>query len=367
MKKVICYMGVSAGDYGGGSRSLFQLIRKLDRDRFLPFFLFPAPGPILPELDSLGIGYSLWGKEHDPHGVFPYFRDVFAAMRMFRAHRVELLHINHGHYWRPAEVLAAWLLRIPVVTHYRMIVEKASPYHRLSSMVIANSRFTAARSDTAGVPVRVVYNVIDPQRFSGGRDLRPDLGLAEEAVVIVFLGQIKEVKGVAVFLELARRIRDAGVVFLLAGAIRDNPDEPGGPYSRERLDHEMAGLEHVRYLGYRADAENLYHTADIVVMPSQWDEPFGLINIEAGAAGKPVVATSVGGIPESVVHGENGFLTEKSDIDGLERYVRMLIEDPALRRKMGLRGREIVERKFRDSPPREMEQIYEDLIAREKG
>ncbi len=357
-------MGLSAGDYGGGSRSLFQLVRKLNRERFQPFFLFPKAGPILPELDRSGIGYEIWGKEHNPYGLFSYTKEVLRTIRFFRSRHIDLLHINHGHFWRPAEFMAARILRIPIIGHYRMIVEKAGPFHKYASVIIANSQYTASHSDTAGIPVKVIYNIINLSRFSGGEDIRPELGINKEDLVVTFLGQIKKVKGIPQFLELARRIPDKNIKFLIAGPIRDMPGEPGGPYSQKSLDTAMRDLENVLYLGYRSDVENVYRASDIVVMPSQWEEPFGLINIEAGAAGKPVVATRSGGIPESIEDGENGFLVDKADIDGIERHVRQLIADPALRQRMGRRGREIVELKFRDTPPREIEQLYDDLIAR---
>jgi glycosyltransferase involved in cell wall biosynthesis len=338
----------------------------LNRNRFQPFFLFPNRGPILAELDARSIEYEIWGKEHEPEGLLSYVSEVSRAMRLFRVRRVDVLHVNHGAYWRPAEVLAARLLRIPIVTHYRTIIEKAGPFHHFSSAIIANSKYTAENSDTAGVPVNVIYNIVDIDRFSSGKSIREEFGISPNDVVVAFLGQIKRIKGIEMFLELARRIRDPGVSFLMAGALKDKAGDEGA-YTKESLERAIGDMMHVHYLGYRTDAENLYFSANIIVMPSQWEEPFGLINLEAGAAGKPVIATRVGGIPETIQDGENGFLVERTDIDGMERCLRRLIEDPALRGRMGERGRAIIESKFQYDPPRLIEALYDQIIAARAG
>ena len=109
--------------------------------------------------------------------------------------------------------------------------------------------------------------------------------------------------------------------------------------------------------------ENIYATSDIVVMPSRWDEPFGLVNIEAGAAAVPVVATAVGGIPEIIEHGVTGFLVARDDLDELAHYTKLLVDDPQRRGQMGKAARSLVEARFNHEPIRELEQLYIDVCA----
>jgi glycosyltransferase involved in cell wall biosynthesis len=90
---------------------------------------------------------------------------------------------------------------------------------------------------------------------------------------------------------------------------------------------------------------DLYHQADVFVMPTHF-EGFGWVFIEAMAAGLPVIATNINAIPEIVVHGETGFLIEKGDRNDLACKLRVLMENPALAKEMGMKGREIVEKKF---------------------
>jgi glycosyltransferase involved in cell wall biosynthesis len=364
-KRIVCYLTESAGDWGGASRVLFSTLRELDRSRFEPLVLLPAKGPGLPVLDELGIDYIIWGQAHEPRGIARYIGAVADSMRMFRRRGVDLLHINGANYWRPAEVLAAHLLRIPIVTHYHVVVDKPGPFVKYSAMIVAVSAFTAQASDPKSMPKAVVHNSVALARFDQARDIRPELGVAASDVVVSFVGQIRDIKGIDLFLSMAHAIAAPNVKFLIVGECRD-PQRYPGSYTEERLRDEIGGDPRILYLGYRRDVENVYRSSDIVVMPSRGGEPFGLINIEAGASRRPMVATRDGGVPEVITDGENGFLVDPEDLDGLIRRTTRLIEDPELRQRVGARARAVVEERFTSRPVRELERVYERLLSRSR-
>ena len=361
-KKVICYLTESAGDWGGASRVLFANLRLIDRSRFEPILLVPSKGPGLPELERMGVRYVIWGRQHEPKGYLRYFADIVSAMRLFRRERVDLLHINSSNYWRPAEIVAAKLLRIPVVTHYHVVVDKASPYARFCDLIVAVSAFTANASEPRSIRKTVVHNSVVLARFDNAHDLRNELGLSPDDVVVSFVGQIREIKGIDLFIRMAHLVPGASVRFLIVGECRDPVRFPGA-YTEQRLRAEIGDDTRIRYVGYRSDIENVYRTSDIIVMPSRHGEPFGLINIEAGASRRPMVASRDGGIPEVIQDGENGFLVDRDDVAGLVRQTRLLVEDEALRLRMGQRARQIVEQRFTDKPVRDLERAYDRLLT----
>ena len=90
----------------------------------------------------------------------------------------------------------------------------------------------------------------------------------------------------------------------------------------------------------------LYNSVDIVIFPSIDQEAFGLVNTEAMACGLPVVATDVGGVPEVIVNNETGLLVEPSNAKALTNALEYLIDNEPIRKKMGRKGRERVERYF---------------------
>ena len=361
-KRTVCYLSGAAADWGGASRVLFTNIRLLDRARFEPLILLPSDGPIVPLLREMGVRYAIWGRHHEPNGWLRYARDVLAAAAFFKRHGVDLLHINHANYWRPAEMLAARILGIPVLTHYHVVVRRPGPFVRFSSMIAAVSEYAAQNSEPKSVPTVVIHNSVNVERFDNAADIRAELGLAPQDVVVSFFGQIRTIKGIDLFIRMAHRIPGENVKFLIAGDCRD-PKKFEGSYSEERLRAEIGGDSRIVYVGYRSDIQDLYRASDIIVMPSRWGEPFGLINIEAGAARKPMVSTRDGGIPEIIRHGENGFLVEREDLEGLVRFTTRLVENEALRFSMGQRARQIVDEHFTSQPVRKLEQAYETLLA----
>jgi glycosyltransferase involved in cell wall biosynthesis len=223
------------------------------------------------------------------------------------------------------------------------------------------SQFAAAGSSSCGRRLEVVPNTVVLERFDRAADLRQELGLGAGEVVVSFVGQIRENKGIDSFLRMVHTLPRANARFLIAGECRDPRRFPGA-YDRVRLDREIAGDRRVSYLGYREDVEKIFRTTDILVVPSRWGEPFGLINIEAGAAGIPVVATRDGGIPEIIRDGDNGLLVDVGDEAGLAAAVSRLVEDRSLRARLGRRAREVVEAEFTTAPVRRLERLYLDLL-----
>lgn len=360
-QRTICYLSGSSGDWGGASRVLFSNLEILDRERYRPIVLLPSSGPIEPRLKRLGIRYEIWGKDREPNGRVRYVLDVLRTAGFLLRNHVELFHINHVGYWRPAEIVAAKLIGIPIVTHYHRMVKEPGPFVKYSSLIVAVSEYIAIQSEPKSVAKVVIYNSVNLDRFDQAQDIRKECGLDTDDVVVSFVGQIRAIKGIDLFIDMARQIPGQSVKFLIVGECRD-PDEFEGAYTEDRLRAEIGGDARIHYLGYRGDVQNVYRSSDIIVMPSRWGEPFGLVNIEAGAARKPMVATRDGGIPEIIRHGENGFLVEREDLAGLLHYTRLLIEDEALRHRMGQKAREVVEAQFTDLPVRKLEQAYDKLI-----
>jgi len=357
-KPVICFFTNTHGDWGGASRVLFANLWQLDRDRISPLLILPRHGPIEQELQDRGLRYAVWGGFTEPGKPLAYARAVWRAWRFFRREQVDAIHVNGSNFWRPAELLAARLARIPIIAHYHLVNRQPSPAMGWCTVAIAVSRYVAEHSGPPALPKTVIYNTVNLDRFDAGRSLREELGIGSAEVVVAYLGQIRELKGVSDFIAMARRIGAPQARFLMAGECRD-PDKYSGSYSPDQLESLAGGDSRIRYIGYRSDPENLYHTADIVVVPSRWQEPLGLISLEAGACRRPVVATRVGGIPEVVEDDVNGYLVAAGDPAALAERTGRLISDPALRERMGQAGRERVERQLTGACVR----AFEDLLV----
>ncbi|MBU1665820.1 MAG: glycosyltransferase family 4 protein [Gammaproteobacteria bacterium] len=361
----ICYFAGTAGNWGGASRVLFTNLRLLDRARFSPIVLLSGHGPAEALLQSLDIPFEVWGPLTEPGRSMGQLRDYpLAVLRAFlwlRRQGVELVHMNRANDWRPAEILAMRLARIPVVTHFHTVNVDHAPATRWSAAIAAVSNYVARHADTRGIPATVIHNAVDLSRFTSGRSLRGTLGIGPDDVVVSFVGQIKKIKGAEDFIAMARRINSDHVRFLISGQCWG--DKAAGSYTQEELLGLIACDPRISYCGYVDQIEDIYRTSDIIVAPSRWQEPFGLVCIEAGVAGLPLVATRVGGIPEIIEDGVNGMLVEAGDVAALAERVQRLVDAPALRDKLGKAARLRVERDFTDKPVRTLEALYEALLS----
>ena len=365
-RPVIGFVVGSSGDWGGASRVIFTLLRLMNRERLEPLILLPRKGPILQELEERRLRHVIWGPLTELGSARNYLKAYLRTLFFLRRERVRVLHINHAIFWRPVELLAACTLRIPVVAHYHVINETPAPFMRFCRAAVSVSRYTAEQSLPVNLEKPVIYNAISLERFDSGVSLRQELGLSPSDLVVSFLGQIRDIKGVQDFIAMARRIHDPRARFLIAGKCRD-PQKYPGSYTTADLETMIGGDQRIRYIDYVTHPENVYQTSDIIVMPSRWQEPLGLINLEAGACRKPVVATRVGGIPEAIDDGITGYLVDPGDIEGLAKRVRQLIDSPEERLRMGEAGRLRVERDFTTKPVIEFENLLLSYVSARLG
>jgi glycosyltransferase involved in cell wall biosynthesis len=180
-------------------------------------------------------------------------------------------------------------------------------------------------------------------------------------VVVTFVGQIRRIKGIQDFIAMAQKVSGEHVRFLIVGECRKNRII-NDTYTEEELRTLISCDPRIRYCGYQTRIQDFYHASDIVVIPSRWEEPFGLVLIEAGAAAKTVVATRVGGIPEVIADEESGYLVKAGDVQGMADRVQKLVDTPTLRSTMGHAAYQRVHREFTTKPIRTLETFYDSLL-----
>jgi glycosyltransferase involved in cell wall biosynthesis len=234
---------------------------------------------------------------------------------------------------------------------------------RASCRVVANSlagaRYAASRMGVPDSAIDVVYNGIELPPGAAPRPPRAQLGLPGAATLALFVGRLVDHKNLASLLRAAARLRDlAGslqIVLVGDGPLRAELQSLGARLGVDGM---------VRWLGARQDARALIAEADLLVL-SSFREGLSNAILEAMAAGRPVVASDVGGNPELVVHGETGLLYPSDDDGALAAALRALAGDPERRRRMGEAGRARARELF--SMPAmvgRMERIYRECAAR---
>jgi len=334
-----------------GARGIDTVVHTRRDNPALPKRIEFAPGAIVEHVDA-GPPEPL-SKDL----LLPYM-DEFAA-ELARSWTVEPPDVVHSHFWMSgrAALAAARPFDIPVVHtfHALGVVKKryqgakdTSPPERLAeerSIMVAADHIVATCTDEVFELLRLGA---DPGRISVvpcGVDtelFRPDGPVEPGSVVprIVVVTRLVERKGVADVIAALPAL--PGVELVVAGGgeadlLRDDPEAR----RLAALAEELGVLERVELRG-RIDREHvapLLRSADVVVC-SPWYEPFGIVPLEAMACGRPVVASAVGGLIDTVVDGVTGLHVPPRRPDKLAHAIGRLIADPVLRERLGAAGAE---------------------------
>jgi glycosyltransferase involved in cell wall biosynthesis len=322
------------------------------------------------------------GREISP------LRDLVATVRLARLIRKERPQILHTHTAKAGTVgrvaaILAGSRRPPIVVHtFHGHVLRGyfgplrSRFFRLLERWLA-TRTTALIAVSPQVRDDLVALGVAPkERFvvirlgieldervagdsSNGRaDNRRYLGIPGERFAVGWIGRMTAVKRTDDILVAFKGLRDSGVDAVLC-LVGDGPDRP----ELERRAHELGVIRDTVFLGYQEDVAPFYSAFDALILPSS-NEGTPVSAIEALAAGRPVVATRVGGVPDVVRDGEDGFLVEAGDTDELADRLEQLARDPALRERMGRQGRErVLPRYAVNRLVEDVDELYRSLLS----
>ncbi len=345
------------GFVSGAERVLLNMVRGLDRARYEPFVMCPAEGNltalihaedvVCTAIPSLTARFT-WRPDRLLKAAFSLCRAVVAVRRQLLWLAPDLVHANTLRAGIIASLAAIGSGRI-VIWHVHDIL----PRHPLSTaircfawslrrtQIIAVSHATASAfrgSLPFGNRIHVIHNGTNldqfPLKSAGNLEFRKEIGIPEEAFLVCAVGQICARKGL---LELLDAFEQTGksaprMHLAIAGKVVFVHEERYFE-SLLRAVAEPGVSDRVHFTGEVSDVSSLLQAADLLVLNSQ-QEPFGLVLVEAMACGTPVLATRVGGIPEIVKDGENGWLIEKGDTVGLSKKLLELSRDRSLLEKI---------------------------------
>jgi glycosyltransferase involved in cell wall biosynthesis len=234
---------------------------------------------------------------------------------------------------------------------------------RLATRFVAVSRPSAEQMTTfEGVPARkvlVMPTAYIPHREPSSVDIRTELGLAEDTPLVGAVGGLRPEKAFDVLVEAhAQLIARAGDVHLaIAG---------DGPY-RPELERRIADLgigRKVHLLGHRTDVDSILQGIDVGVMSSDW-EGMPLFVFECMAAGVPLVATAVGGVPDLVTDGRTGLLVPPRDATALARGLERALTDQQLAKRLASAAATRLDRFTIESVATRFADFYEQIAAEE--
>lgn len=356
---------------GGAEQLLVSAAPYRDAERFAyeVAYVLPEKDALTGELETVGIPTHCLGgagaawvgrlrklvRERDVDLVHAHLAYTAIGARLALAGAgVPLVYTEHI-VWECYHPATYWanLLTFPRNDHVFTVSER----------VTRSIRYPAVLRSLPHPPVETLYHGLDPAAVArwtaedGVHRVRPELGVAAHAPVVVTVANFKAHKGYDYLLEAAARVRQEipAVRFVLVGQ---------GPLEGEvRAGVRRHGLdETVVFAGHRPDVPRIVDASDVFALASL-HEGLSIALLEAMAVGTPPVVTDAGGLAEVVADGEHGLVVPPRDADALASAIGSLLRDPELRGRLGRAARERAASFDIRASVRRAEAVYERLLG----
>jgi len=404
-----CPLSMLGGkDTGGMNVYVRDLSRELARRGIIVDVFTRSQDHAVPHTccDALGTGGNVF---HIPTGpeepynknlIHAYLPEFVAEVQQVAAGLGRRYDIIHSHYWLSG--LAAIGLRsswdVPVAHMFHTLGHLKNrvalrPEERVSEtridsegLVMRSADRLVAASPLEKVQMATLYGAdlcraevippgVDLELFypREREEAKAHLGLCPEQHVVMFVGRIEPLKGVDTLLRAMASVtrqlprwKDELCVAIIGGDADVPPEKLDAEMSRlQQLRTELGIEELVTFLGARTQEAlpDYYSAADVVVMPSHY-ESFGMVALEAMACGTPVIASRVGGLAYTVLHGVTGLHVPERDPEALAQEIIRLVQDPALQERMGREAQRVAQCYGWPTIADRIVDLYSDLARR---
>ncbi len=341
---------------GGGQRILLDIVEDFMESGIECVVALPERGPVADHLENQGIvvrRFTLPGMEAGRKGLrdrLAYFPAALKAGRELKSiaqeQRADLVFCNGPRCALPC-VLMASKLELPLICAVHLIF--GGQEQKLLDWCFKKPCVKAV-TFCSSVAANAFPNLPEGQRGPVGNWVSPKFqttpreeeakaifGLQNNELAVGVVGRLSQKKGQGLFLAamapLAKSMRNLKLLIAGSGDFEDPQEE-----QRLRAIAQDLGISDQTYfLGTVEETVALMDALDILVVPSVWEEPFGLVAVEGMARSLPVVACRSGGLADIIEDGETGFLVEKNAED-IRKAVKCLISNPELRAEMGGKG-----------------------------
>jgi glycosyltransferase involved in cell wall biosynthesis len=359
MKKIKIIHIITSLNFGGAERLLLDLARHLDKERFEVKVATVVGGGLLQsEFEKAGVPVKIFEKKSKIGlGV------IWRIAKYLRAERPDIVHTHlfGGDTWGR---LAAILARVPVIistehnTNFdeggvKRMVKKLLSWKtkRIVAVSEAVRNYSVTIDHLRPQKLLVIPNGIETEKFAAV--VSKKFG---NPPIIGVVGRLEEQKGHKYLFEALNLIKTIPWILWVVG-------DGSLKNELEQLAKDLSLRERIIFLGARRNVAEILSQIDIFVLPSLW-EGLGLAVLEAAAAGKPIVASHVGGIPGIIEDGVTGLLVPPKNVKNLADGLEHVLLGEGEAQKMGERAREVVREKFDiHRMVAAYEKLYEELAS----
>ena len=359
---------------GGSERQAVSLASMLRGDGEFDVYLATLSGEGPLRGDSVAAGFAEI-SEFPLRSFYDleFLRQVKKCAKYIRDNKIELIH-THDFYTNVFGMVAATYagLSARIASKRETVGMRSNAQDIVEGIAFGRARAIVANSmavkeylvgrGIAEDKINVIYNGLDVDEFTSAKadGIRERFDLPHDAAIVTLVANLRhDVKNVPMLLRAAKRLDDTNAHFVIAGEGELERD------LKTRAD-ELRIAERVHFIGRCSDVPSLLATSDICVLTSK-AEGFSNSILEYMAAGKPVVATNVGGAAEVIIEGKTGFIVASDDDAVLAERLKSLLDDKALAARLGEEGKRVVAERFSLSRQLiETKSLYNSILSQTK-
>lgn len=350
---------------GGAGKWLLNFLTNYDKSKLAIKIVIPKDSMLKAEINSLNI------ETIEIQGIGDKSLDLSSVSAFYNLFKQEKPQIVHTHASLSARI-AARLAGVGAIVHTKHCLDSprtgvkkfvtAGINKQLSNKIIAVSKAVENNLLEAGISrdkIQVIYGGVDELKKLPPEEIqriRASYGIGENELVFGIVARLAEIKGHKYLIEAAAQVLKErnDIKFVIAGT---------GPLEDhlKRMVLDLKIENNVIFTGYLKDVEKIYNILDVNMITST-SEALCLSLIEGMTLGKPMIGTSVGGVPELVIQNETGLLVPARDIGALAEAILELAENTTLRLSMGIKARAMMLEKFSASKmATEINKLYEEV------
>ena len=303
-------------------------------------------------------------------------KSIAKIYRLIKKYKVQIIHTHHDIQTSRPEAMAAWLASVPCVIHihgYGKLTYFDKLFTIFVKKIIYISESVRKHYHKLGYPIckgMVIHNSIEPTEYLKQFDresIRNEFSIKNDEILVGIIGRIEHWKGHEYFIEgIYQALKKIpNLKGLIVGELEKNyTPEKNKLYLRKLLSLvSNKGLEKkIIFGGYRSDIPRVLAGLDVAVHASSKPEPFGLVIIEAMAAGKPVIATKDGGVKEIIHNNEHGHLVHCKDAGAIAEKIIKIVKNKKDSKILGLKAKIRVLKNFTtEIQAQKVEKLYDSI------
>jgi L-malate glycosyltransferase len=379
MKKKILFVH-HLNSISGGEITLLEILKFISKNLFSPIVVLSKPGDLSIQLEKIGIKIvyiqlSSLKLNSIIRSSISFIKTIFQIWVLIKKENISMIHAFSS-ISTQYSVIAAKLAKIPCISHIHLILDSKSIFRsfiKYSDKIFTISNATQKPLLSYGISpqkIFLLYQFTDTDLFQK-KNIYNQKQQKQNNFIIGVVGRICYEKGHHNAIETVFILKQLGFTNIelhivgYTNLMEKEWDTENYIIMLKKIIKKYNLEKNIIFHNFKNNMVPVYSSFDILILPNEWQEPFGKVIIEAMAMRLPVIAVNSGACPEIITHKKTGFLYPQGNNKSLANYIKILITNRKIIHKFGLEGRKRVVRHFSlKKKIKDLESAYDELFKK---